>query len=478
MKSVKGWKLLAVLFLFIVLAPGHRCFAEELTPVTEADEQGHTITVTAGETEKIGSLYIQWDNPVEPYQVRTQTHTLGCGENGFLHEYILLPEASDFVTIVLPEQSMGIDRLRIFTDGTVPEDVQIWQPPWEHADIMLVAAHADDEILFMGGIIPTYGAEAGARVQVVYLSEFWSTTPVREHEKLDGLWADGLTTYPVCGNFRDIYAENLEQAKKVYDLQAVTDYLTDTIRRFQPQVVITHDFDGEYGHGFHQLTALAVAQALEAAGDDTCRTDTEAFRMYGAWDVPKAYFHLYPDNAIRMDLNVPLESMGGRTALEVAKAAYLKHVSQQWCWFYVSDTYKYSCADFGLYRTGVGNDTMDSMLENIVLYEEQERLAMEEQERQRQEQLLREEQERLEQALREEQERQVLLQQQEALRQEEEAKRQHLEQESLVRESKRKRLIYILSGIGIFLSALIIGLAINRKRRKKFSGGGKRGKGI
>lgn len=467
-KNVKGWRLPAAFFLLLLLGliPGRRCFAEELTPVTAVDDQENTITVTAKETGEIGALYIQWDHPVEPYQIRTDTGTVDCGENGFLHEFILLPEASGSVTVMLPEPAMGIDKLRIFTDGSVPEDVQIWQPPWERADIMLVAAHADDEILFMGGIIPTYGVEAGARVQVVYLSEFWSTTPVREHEKLNGLWEDGLTAYPVCGNFRDAYAKDLEQAQKIYDLQAMTDYLTDTIRRFQPQVVVTHDFDGEYGHGFHQLTALAVAQALEAAGDGTCRTDTEMFQTYGAWDVPKAYFHLYPENAIRMDLNVPLASMGGRTALEVAKEAYLKHASQQWCWFYVSDTYKYSCADFGLYRTSVGFDVADSMLENIVLYEEQERLAMEEQERQRQEQLRREEQERQrqEQLQREEQERQ----RQELLRQQErEAELQRLEQESLAREAGRRRLLCILLGSSLMLTALATGLAIKRKKRKR-----------
>ena len=44
---------------------------------------------------------------------------------------------------------------------------------------------------------------------------------------------------------------------------------------------------------------------------------------------------------------------------------------------YVSDDYEYSCADFGLYRTTVGNDTGNDMLENITTYEEQEKLAKE-----------------------------------------------------------------------------------------------------
>lgn len=459
---MKKVMLVAALSVICAFAPGIRAAADELTPVTEVNRQERTITVTTKEAEEIGALYIQWDNPVEPYQIMTETGSLQCGENGFLHEFIPLPEKSSSVTIVFPEKNMKIYKLRLFTDETVPADVQIWQPPCERADIMIVSAHSDDEILFMGGIIPTYGAEGGARVQVVYMTEFWSTTPVREHEKLDGLWEDGLTTYPVCADFRDVYAKDLKQAEKLYDLQAMTDYLTDAIRRFQPQVVVTHDFAGEYGHGFHQLTAKAVSQALEAAGDDACRADTESFAAYGSWDVPKAYFHLYPENQIHMDLNVPLASMGGRTALETAKAAYLKHASQQWCWFYVSDTYEYSCADFGLYRTGVGYDTTDNMLENIVLYSEQEELerrAEEERERLRQEELERQRQEQIKQeALEQERQRQEQLEQ-EALEQE----RQR--QEALAKKADDRRTAGILTGAGILLSACILWLFLRRRRK-------------
>jgi hypothetical protein len=84
----------------------------------------------------------------------------------------------------------------------------------------------------------------------------------------------------------------------------------------------------------------------------------EQAALLGTWDVSKTYLHLYDENAVRLELNQPLDGFGGRTALEVASDAYLKHVSQQWCWFYVSDTYQYSCAKFGLYRTTVGVDTV------------------------------------------------------------------------------------------------------------------------
>lgn len=456
----KTVSFIAFLFLFFIL--DFQVSAEELIPEIVSNSEENTITVTAQDGGEIGAVYIKWDDPVVPYQIRTEQGTVDCGEYGFLHEFILLTEKTRTVTILLPRQEMRLckDGVRIFTDGAVPDDVQIWEPPCERADIMLIAAHADDDILFMGGIAPAYGAELGARVQVVYMAEFFSNNRnIREHEKLDGLWTDGVRSYPVCGNFRDVYCDDLADAKEKYDYQAAVDYLTDVIRRFRPQVVVTHDFDGEYGHGFHMLTANATAQALENAADHTCRTDSEIFLTYGAWDTPKAYFHLYGENTVRLDLRVPLESMEGQTALEVAKAAYKEHVSQQIYSFYVSDDYEHSCAEFGLYRTNVGYDTGNDMLENIVLYSEQERLAREEQER-----LVREEQERL---AREEEER--LAREQERLAREEQRLLELEEEERLAAESLRAeketfwRRVFMTAAAVVLLAVSVLWLI--RKRR-------------
>ncbi|MBP5164090.1 MAG: hypothetical protein ILP08_01500, partial [Lachnospiraceae bacterium] len=104
----------------------------------------------------------------------------------------------------------------------------------------------------------------------------------------------------------------------------------------------------------------------------------------GVFDVKKTYLHLYPENTITLDVRQPLPAMGGRTALQVARDSYKKHVSQQKYWFYVTDDPKdyraseINCSKFGLFRTTVGNDTgMNEMTENIITYEEEERLAEE-----------------------------------------------------------------------------------------------------
>lgn len=474
-KIIANKSVLQVFFAFVwlFLASGFLVSAEELTPVIVSDSVENTITITAKDGSGIGAVYIKWDDPVVPYQIKTDSGTIDCGKYGFLHEFILLPENSQTVTVLLPQQKMRLYKkeVRIFTDESVPDDVQIWEPPCERADIMLIPSHADDEILYMGGIAPTYGAELGAKVQVVYMTEFRSTNQsVREHEKLDGLWTDGVRYYPVCGNFRDVYCKDLADAEQKYDYQAAVDYLTDVIRRFRPQVVVAHDFKGEYGHGFHILTANATAQALENAADTSYRTDSEIFLSYGVWDTPKAYFHLYRENTIRLDLRKPLASMGGRTALEAATESYTKHVSQQKWSFYVSDDYEHSCAEFGLYRTNVGYDTGNSMLENVVLYREQERLAREEQERlerEEQERLVREEQERLE---REERERLAREEQERLAREEQERlareERERLEEEALraEKEAARRQVLFVAAAAVILAVLLSLWLIWRRKK--------------
>ena len=333
---------------------------------------GDTIVITS--SEAMYSLYIKWDLVPSQWTLTYNDKTVNCGTDGFLHEYIEIPEGTTSMTITFASKEAICD-LHTYSSGTAPAQVQTWKKPCDKADILVFATHADDEILFLGGVLATYGGGQDLAVQVAYMCEFTSTAKIREHEKLDGLWVSGIKNYPVCGDFPDLYSTTLEAAKKQYNYEDLKSFITGTIRRFKPLVVVTQDFNGEYGHGGHMILSKSVADSVDTSMDASVYPETAA--QYGTWDVPKTYIHLYDQNKITMNLRVPLANMGNRTAIEIAQEAYKQHVSQQWCWFYVSDDYEYSCADFGLYRTLVGNDTGNDMLENITTYEEQERLARE-----------------------------------------------------------------------------------------------------
>lgn len=337
---------------------------------------GDTITIKSD--TPIGSIYIAWNNKkVAPWTLSySDGSTKSCGTYGYLHEYVALDKADTTVTINIESDGMKICRLYVFGEGSRPSWVQDWTPACEKADILLVSTHADDEHLFFGGIIPYYAGELKLAVQVAYYTNYWNGANIREHEKLDGLWTVGVKNYPINGDFDDIYATSLEGAKSVYDYEATKAFMVQIIRRFKPLVIVGQDFNGEYGHGGHMITSAAIADAVEISNDASAYP--ESANEYGTWDVPKTYIHLYPERSLKLDCRRQLSNFDNKTVLEVASEGYLKHASQQWCWFYVSDDYEYSCALFGLYRTTVGDDVEKTdILENLTTYEEQARIEEE-----------------------------------------------------------------------------------------------------
>ena len=349
-----------------------------------AFEAEEAVTVSAD--TPISSLYIEWARIPGAWTLEAGGTSISCGENGFLHEYVELPAAATECTLRLPSGGR-MANIRAFSEGTPPSGVQVWETPCGQADFLVFSTHADDEILFLGGVLATYGSPQNLDLQVAYMIDFTETDlPVREHEKLDGLWTIGIRHYPVNASIlNDTYSTTLDAARNAYSYDVVCSFTTEAIRRFKPQVVVTQDFNGEYGHGAHMLLAHAVSDGVDNSADASYYPDSAS--AYGTWDVPKAYFHLYEENPIRLDLRQPLDSLGGKTAVEAATDAYKMHVSQQWMDFYVSDdsndTNKYApkCADFGLYRTLVGADTGNDMMEHLTSYTEQARLGEEERRR-------------------------------------------------------------------------------------------------
>jgi len=333
---------------------------------------GDTLTVSAD--EPMQGVYLKWASLESSYSVSYNGKEQKITKEDMLHKYIDFGETVTECTITF-ESAASVCDIFAYGKGKLPDNVQVWEKPCTDADILVFSTHADDEILFLGGVLATYAGQQGLNVQVAYMTNYWNGATVREHEKLDGLWESGVKHYPVNGEFDDIYATDLNGAMSVYSYDDVLGYVTEQIRRFKPLVVVTQDINGEYGHGGHMLLAKAVCEAADNSG--TASFKQESADKYGAWDVPKTYIHLYGENKIRMDLRQPLSNMKSRTAIDVAKDAYLQHVSQQWCWFYVSDEYEYSCADFGLYRSTVGTDTGNDMLENVTTYEEKKRIEEE-----------------------------------------------------------------------------------------------------
>lgn len=473
----------------------------------EVDSEGNysngNASLTLSYEEGLGSLYICFGHEYGAYTVTNEDtgEKRTCGEKMYLHEFIdlvaLFGEAPTSVTLNFDNGSVGIYELYIFTEGTTPDFVQKWQDPVDgKTDLVLFSTHSDDEQIFFAGILPYYAGELGYQVQVVYLTDHRNQTDVRIHEGLNGLWAVGVTTYPVYGEYNDFLQPTMEMAYYSFGVlgwprEEMLGWVVEQLRRFKPLVAIGHDFAGEYGHGQHMVYADLLSEAITISMDET--QYPESVEKYGVWDVPKTYFHLYEENPIVMDWDQPLESFGGMTAFQVTRdLGYPCHKSQYWDFFkYIcyyscaANVEQYSPREYGLYRTTVGLDeAKNDFFEHLTTYGEAERLEQErleaerlEAERLEQERLEAErlEQERLEQerleAERQEQER-LEAERKEAERKERErlAALQAEQERQAQLQQQRQLEQRVLTGIlALLVIALIIVtfLLLKPKKRKK-----------
>lgn len=329
------------------------------------------IAITAPEGKPIAGLYVCFGNMPESWEIQTSDDgkdwfTAVPGDTRFLHAYVALPQPAQHVRLAVTSEkktALRINDLFVLSEGDLPDWVQVWQPTEEKADILFLSTHPDDELIFFGGAIPTYAVEQQRKVVVAY---FTRSNTTRSSELLNGLWHMGVRTYPVIGNFKDSYAKNLKAAyKSAGGKGKVNEWIVGLYRQYKPEVVVTQDTNGEYGHKQHMMIADAAQNCIAlAANEDEFTASTIA---YGTWQVKKLYLHLYPENQIAFDWTVPLKSMNGATGIELAEEAYTLHKTQASSGMSVTETgTKYDNRVFGLAFTTIGEDVRkDDFLENI-----------------------------------------------------------------------------------------------------------------
>jgi len=365
---------------------------QNITKVTDKNENSY-ITITKDKNinitakENIHGIYIIYELSSKTGSISSNEKSIKIGENGYLHEYIdIYSHFKETKNILINySEDVKIGEIYVIGEGEIPEFVEIWEKPLDNnTDLLLLSTHSDDEQLFFLGLLPTY-VDRGANVQVVYFTNHYDN-PKRLHEQLHGLYTVGIRNYPIIGIVPDAYSETLEWAinnlkRANLTVEALVSFQTNIIRRFKPSVIVGHDELGEYSHGQHILNTHTLKLALEKSNDKTY--DNASYQKYGTWEVPKTYIHLYKENQIIMDYDIPLKSFGGLTAYEVSKKGYSKHYSQQYTWFTKwingqnneftksTDIKKYSPNEFGLYHSTVGNDiNKNDMFENLTYRKE------------------------------------------------------------------------------------------------------------
>lgn len=354
---------------------GFGIFYKDWNCVDILSDDNHYSKMSISNSERVyiasdmafGSIYFEWDSIPGEFILSWDTGEMLCGLEGFLHDYITLPEEVNQIHITFPDDGYRLlCDIRIFTFGSAPEGIQDWSCPCEAADILVFPTHSDDETLFFGPLIAWYAIEHNMTVQTAFMVNH-AGFPERSHERLDALWELGVRNYPVLGMAPDTDSRDLGECLYFYSGSNILQWQVEQIRRFQPLVVAGHDLDGEYGNGGHKVNAHYLIEAVEYAADQSF--DVQSSELYGIWDTPKLYLHLYEQNSWMLDVNLPLTGDPlGRTSFQIAEDAFAFHKSQHRFGFHVKQNVsqpEYDCRPFGLYRSLVGPDSCADIMDNI-----------------------------------------------------------------------------------------------------------------
>ncbi|MEV0401142.1 PIG-L family deacetylase [Actinoallomurus sp. NPDC050550] len=160
--------------------------------------------------------------------------------------------------------------------------------------LLCVHAHPDDEALWTGGVLARY-ADAGVRTGVVTCTWVEGTRRVEELRRSLALLGAGeprLLGYSDAGANESGGDERFVEA----DVDEAVGRLVGHIREFRPDVVVTYDAFGGYGHPDHVRAHRVTLAAVEAAAYE------QLFPEAGEpWQARTLYLVTVPRSVVRAE---------------------------------------------------------------------------------------------------------------------------------------------------------------------------------
>jgi N-acetyl-1-D-myo-inositol-2-amino-2-deoxy-alpha-D-glucopyranoside deacetylase len=194
--------------------------------------------------------------------------------------------------------------------------------------LLLVHAHPDDEVITTGSTMARYAAEGAhvtlvtctageegeilvpelqhleakqedrlAEVRVVELADAMTALGVEDHRFLGGV-----------GRFRDsgMMGDPANDKPGTFwhaDLDEAAGHLVKVVREVRPQVLVTYDENGGYGHPDHIMAHRAAMRAVELAADPAFAPESGP-----AWDIEKVYWIATPKSALQRGIDAMKEA--------------------------------------------------------------------------------------------------------------------------------------------------------------------------
>lgn len=174
-------------------------------------KSGDSIKVIAPKLSQ--GIVVSFRCPVPLITVTSDGETIGSYDGSYYTAYIPFTRAVDHFTVTLtdPAQAtISMNHLRVLSEGRLPSWVQQWQEVEGPIDLMLIVAHPDDDLIWFGGLLPTYAGELQKKVLVVYMA---TSKAYRRNELLAALWHCGVRSYPAMGPFLDYGKQSVKAVK-------------------------------------------------------------------------------------------------------------------------------------------------------------------------------------------------------------------------------------------------------------------------
>ncbi|MBR5012293.1 MAG: PIG-L family deacetylase, partial [Clostridia bacterium] len=220
---------------------------------------GENIKIAISSNEKMGGAWVRYTEV--PTGAKLDTRALA--DNGFFSDYI---DFGGKTEVLLEYGAASICDFKVYSEGRLPSEVQLWEKSEGETDIMLFASHSDDDQLFFAGLVPYYMARGNVDFKVCFFTTSYQDIS-RVQELLAGLWHCGLKNYPIIFPLPDDYSESYDGALKNlvrqgYSEAQVKDMVRGVLDTYCPSVVVLHDFKGEYSHGMHIFATKVITDVI------------------------------------------------------------------------------------------------------------------------------------------------------------------------------------------------------------------------
>jgi N-acetyl-1-D-myo-inositol-2-amino-2-deoxy-alpha-D-glucopyranoside deacetylase len=205
---------------------------------------------------------------------------------------------------------------------------------------LLVHAHPDDETINNGATMARYVAEGASVTLLTCTLGEEGEVLVPELAQLAADQADQLGGYRIwelrgamaalgvtdirflggAGRFRDsgmMGTPANENARAFWnaDLDEAIAHAVEVVREVRPQVVVTYDENGGYGHPDHIQAHRVAMGAVDAAADPDYRPD-----LGEAWSVAKVYWNAFPRSVLQQGIDA-LKAIGEESFFDGVESA-------------------------------------------------------------------------------------------------------------------------------------------------------------